>query len=78
MCYNYQETYKSLTTGYLQCSSDYFVVSQYLKSCDYLQIKGNLGTFSLFATFLVALCSSAETFKTHRSKTAGVFVSIYE
>ena len=77
MCHIYQEKYGSRTSWYwLQCSSNYFVISQYLKFYDYLQIKGHLGIFGLFATFLAALFSSTETSETHLSKRAGVFVSI--
>ena len=74
MCHIYQEKYGNLTSGYwIKCSSDHFFISQYLKSYDYLQIKENLVSFSLYATFLAVIFFSIETSDTHLPKTAGVF-----
>ena len=68
---------KNWTSGYwLKCSRDYFVISQYLKHYDYLQIKWNEGIFSLFTKFLVVLFSFTGASETHYSKTAGLFVSL--
>ena len=77
ICHIYQEKYGSWTSGYcLQFSSDHFVISQHLKTHVFLQIKGNLEIFSLFASFLAALFSSTEISETHWSKMDGVFVPI--
>ena len=42
-----------------------------------MQIKGNLGNFSLFDIFLAVLFSSTETSETHWLKMSGTFVSIF-
>ena len=52
MCQFYQEKNRKVELQGIGYNIDHLVISHYLKSYDYLQIKGNLVFLSLFGTFL--------------------------